>query len=266
MKKRRWPYLTLVAGLVLFVAVLSPASIVFAQDDDDDDKERGDHKVVVGGLRAGTVVEAYIDGQPFIAGDRPAGTRGPRVVSSAGENVELFIPLNRTSSIYAWYPATGYTLLATLTPATPWPDTAIHLNFSSQTQYAQGGFPNQGLASPLLPSPFLSPGATFQSPAGPAQALPQVIELTAPGAPPQVFPNQQSSLGAGRTPGLASPAAASQFTGVYIVQPGESLGQIAQQYGVSVTGLARVNGITNANLLTPGQYLAVPALGSYSNF
>ena len=76
MKKRRWPYLTLVAGLILFVAVLSPTSIVFAQDDDDD-KERGDHKVVVGGLRAGTVVEAYIDGQPFIAGDRPAGTRGP---------------------------------------------------------------------------------------------------------------------------------------------------------------------------------------------
>ena len=53
---------------------------------------------------------------------------------------------------------------------------------------------------------------------------------------------------------------------MYIVQPGESLGQIAQQYGVSVTELARVNGITNANLLTPGQYLAVPALGSYSNF
>ena len=35
---------------------------------------------------------------------------------------------------------------------------------------------------------------------------------------------------------------------------------------MSVTELARVNGITNANLLTPGQYLAVPALGSYSNF
>ena len=201
MKKRRWPYLTLVAGLILFVAVLSPASIVFAQDDDDD-KERGDHKVVVGGLRAGTVVEAYIDGQPFIAGDRPAGTRGPRVVSSAGENVELFIPLNRTSSIYAWYPATGYTLLATLTPATPWPDTAIHLNFSSQTQYAQGVFPNQGLASPLLPSPFLSPGATFQSPAGPAQALPQVIELTAPALRLRCFPTSsrhsaQAAPGAG---------------------------------------------------------------------
>jgi N-acetylmuramoyl-L-alanine amidase len=44
----------------------------------------------------------------------------------------------------------------------------------------------------------------------------------------------------------------------YVVQPGDSLGSIAQRYHVSIGTLARVNGIQNVNLVPIGQVLAIP--------
>jgi LysM repeat protein len=41
----------------------------------------------------------------------------------------------------------------------------------------------------------------------------------------------------------------------YVVQPGDTLSQIAQQFGLSLTALARLNGITNPALIYPGQVL-----------
>ncbi len=45
----------------------------------------------------------------------------------------------------------------------------------------------------------------------------------------------------------------------HVVQPGETLGQIAQMYGVSMEALIQANQIYNPNLLTVGQVLIIPA-------
>lgn len=44
----------------------------------------------------------------------------------------------------------------------------------------------------------------------------------------------------------------------YVVQAGDSLGRIAQEYGISLEQLIQDNNITNPNLLEPGQVLIVP--------
>jgi LysM repeat protein len=44
----------------------------------------------------------------------------------------------------------------------------------------------------------------------------------------------------------------------HIVQPGDRLARIAQRYGVDMWVLARVNNITNVNLIYVGQSLIIP--------
>src|SRR5689334_3434357 len=44
----------------------------------------------------------------------------------------------------------------------------------------------------------------------------------------------------------------------HTVQPGETLGTIAQLYGVSIQQLAAANGIVNPNLIFAGQVLKIP--------
>lgn len=45
----------------------------------------------------------------------------------------------------------------------------------------------------------------------------------------------------------------------YVVQPGDALGLIAQQYGVSLDELVKANNLANPNLLEVGQQLIIPA-------
>lgn len=45
----------------------------------------------------------------------------------------------------------------------------------------------------------------------------------------------------------------------HTVQSGETLGKIAQQYGVTTAALANANGIANPNMIRVGQKLIVPA-------
>jgi LysM repeat protein len=54
---------------------------------------------------------------------------------------------------------------------------------------------------------------------------------------------------------FAAPAAQG---GVYVVQAGDTLSSIAARLGVSVSALARANGITNPNFVYVGQRLSVP--------
>jgi LysM repeat protein len=44
----------------------------------------------------------------------------------------------------------------------------------------------------------------------------------------------------------------------YIVQPGDTLGSIAQTYGVGLEALMQANGLTDANMLAVGQSLTIP--------
>jgi LysM repeat protein len=46
---------------------------------------------------------------------------------------------------------------------------------------------------------------------------------------------------------------------IHIVQPGETLGNIAAKYGISYQQLARHNGISNPNLVRVGQRLRIPS-------
>jgi len=45
----------------------------------------------------------------------------------------------------------------------------------------------------------------------------------------------------------------------YVVQPGDTLGKIAQQFGTTVSELTALNNISNPNLIYAGQVLLVPA-------
>ena len=45
---------------------------------------------------------------------------------------------------------------------------------------------------------------------------------------------------------------------IYVVQPGESLSEIAERYGVGVAALLKYNPLENPNMLRPGQRLRIP--------
>ena len=57
---------------------------------------------------------------------------------------------------------------------------------------------------------------------------------------------------------VASPAAADVRV---IVRAGDSLSLLSIQYGVSVSAIMAVNGITNPDLLYMGQELVIPGVG-----
>ncbi len=64
---------------------------------------------------------------------------------------------------------------------------------------------------------------------------------------------------AAAVPALAAPGIAPQRQGtVHIVQWGETLGIIAQRYGVTVSAIAQANGISNPNYIYAGQSLTIP--------
>ena len=45
---------------------------------------------------------------------------------------------------------------------------------------------------------------------------------------------------------------------IYIVKKGDTLWNIAKEFGSTVDGIARVNGIENRDLIMPGQKLYIP--------
>ena len=59
--------------------------------------------------------------------------------------------------------------------------------------------------------------------------------------------------------GSSGAAAVGTFV-THVVQPGESLGQIAAEYGIDPVTLADANNITNGNLIRVGQQLVIPGV------
>lgn len=92
---------------------------------------------------------------------------------------------------------------------------------------------------PSTPSPRNSP-ATSQS-TGPRDIVPQVIRE----------PRWQAQT--------VSPTARTIAASTYTVQPGESLGIIANRTGAGVAAIAAANGIAPPYLIHPGQRLTIPA-------
>ncbi len=60
--------------------------------------------------------------------------------------------------------------------------------------------------------------------------------------------------------GAAPNAVSSEQMVTHVVQPGESLGEIADKYGVSASAIAAANNITNRNVLRVGQELNIPGI------
>jgi murein DD-endopeptidase MepM/ murein hydrolase activator NlpD len=47
---------------------------------------------------------------------------------------------------------------------------------------------------------------------------------------------------------------------LYVIQPNDSLGSIAIRFGISLSSLIEINGISNPDLISPGQTLKIPGL------
>lgn len=90
------------------------------------------------------------------------------------------------------------------------------------------------------------------------------MELNIPGYTPEVAQPKpattagESAAGANAAGGDAASTAGDAVT--HIVQPGETLSEIAQKYAIDEPALAAANGITNRNQLRAGQELIVPGI------
>ncbi len=65
---------------------------------------------------------------------------------------------------------------------------------------------------------------------------------------------------AGTAAGTGGTTASSQDPVIHVVQPGETLSNIAALYGVSAADISAVNNISNPNLLRAGQRLVIPGV------
>ncbi len=59
-------------------------------------------------------------------------------------------------------------------------------------------------------------------------------------------------------PATGAALAAQAARRAYVVESGDSLAAIAARFGVSQVGISQANGLTNPNLLWPGQHLTIP--------
>lgn len=115
-----------------------------------------------------------------------------------------------------------------------------------------------------------STSAPARSTVAPSPTAPIALtQVTLPGASgaeagqPTPLPAEQGTpVAPTPAPVVVSPGqsggAASGETFNYTVQAGDSLGAIAQRFGVSVDTLVQLNGITDPNALTLGQQLKIP--------
>ncbi len=99
---------------------------------------------------------------------------------------------------------------------------------------------------------------TAETEVEPVAAGVQVVsELPVIEPPPTTAPpaTQQVPTTAAATAPLAEPA------GTYVVQSGDTLSVIADQFGVSTEALQAANGLNDVDTIQPGQELVIPAPG-----
>lgn len=97
----------------------------------------------------------------------------------------------------------------------------------------------------IPPTPFLTPGTAQENAPTPAltpyinPALPTYVGVPTPDAPHSAVSDAPSTV-------------------IHLVNPGETLGQIAQQYGTTLEALIQLNQLQQADLLLVGQQIVVP--------
>ncbi len=121
-------------------------------------------------------------------------------------------------------------------------------------------------AAPLRPAPSMP--ATTQALPPPSQPM---MRSSIPAAPRVTAPSSTGSVAAAAYPALAPAAprpttalgASQGWTAVggtpVVLQQGESLGTLSTRYGVPVSALLAVNGLSSVNQAQPGQQIMIPA-------
>lgn len=100
-------------------------------------------------------------------------------------------------------------------------------------------------------------GQKLSIPSAETAALPAVAQT--PPAASTAVPATMTPLPATPSPVPPTPTVAGAAPPrVHIVQPGESLGDIAWDYGTTAGAILQVNNIANPNLIAPGQRLVIP--------
>lgn len=72
------------------------------------------------------------------------------------------------------------------------------------------------------------------------------------------IPGKAGAGGAAAAPAAPAAAPAAAGESVYTVQPGDTLGRIAQRFNTTAAELTRINGLANPDAIKVGQKLKVP--------
>ncbi len=99
-----------------------------------------------------------------------------------------------------------------------------------------------------------APAAEVASPTPAATAVDEPVAIQPAAAAPSAPAPRKPELIPGPTPGMG----AAQSTRSYTVQPGDSLPQIAQRFGVEPLALMQANAIANPEMIVTGQVLTIP--------
>ncbi len=134
----------------------------------------------------------------------------------------------------------------------------VSIFFASCSPSYSTAYPTYDPFAPLRGQTFtpapIQPGETIQAtntPTGPTPTR-APISVTIPTR------NPNASFGA-PTPDAPHPLPPPrEYIDQYVIQPGDTLGSIAQQYGVTLEALMQANGLNDASVLSVGQVVNIP--------
>lgn len=139
-----------------------------------------------------------------------------------------------------------------LAAVSTWGLAGLKTRFGASTQVIGSSLPAANAAQGAQ-------AATTPQPPAPAQSAPIISVAT---EPPQQQPVIQATpLAPGPVQTQSGVISGDSSAPFYIIQVGDTLWSIAQQYGVTVDALKRANGLSD-NVIVPGQLLYLPVAGS----
>lgn len=144
----------------------------------------------------------------------------------------------------------GQRLIVPIIPPTPVPTPApvVHVVKSGETLGQIAQIYGISQVDIIQANEMTDPNAVFVG-----------MELLIPGLKVEQSTEAGSSEAAASDGGSAATTDSGELA-VHVVQPGETLSEIAQQYGVKSDDIARVNNLTNRNQLRVGQSLTIPGV------
>lgn len=144
----------------------------------------------------------------------------------------------------------GQRLIVPIIPPTPVPTAApvVHVVQSGETLGQIAQIYGISQVDIIQANEITDPNAVFVG-----------MELLIPGLKAEQ-PAEEAGSGEGSSGSGDSAVADSGELAVHVVQPGETLSEIAQQYDVTSDDIARINNLTNRNQLRVGQSLTIPGV------